>query len=187
MTRRHVLAWVALIALLTAGCGVRPSGVITGGPAPTEHARGVTLYFLANSSLAPVLRPPTRQPMWPTQTLALLQHGPNGDERAANLTSEVPTRLDPVTVTTDASGNVDVVVSADVRTLSTRAVDQIVCTVRDALSTTAPITLTSEAATRGPGICPLTGEAPVGVDASGGRPASSSSGPSSDGPRPGSR
>jgi hypothetical protein len=156
MTRRHRLAWVVLVAVLNAGCGVRPSGVITGLPAPTVQARGAALYFLANSSLTPVLRPaPPR--LSPTQTLALLQHGPNGDERAANLTSEVPTGLDPVTITTDASGNVDVVVSVDVTTLSTTAVDQIVCTVRDALSTTAPITLTSDAATRGPRICPLTG------------------------------
>lgn len=165
MTRRHLLAWLVLIAVLSTGCGVRPSGVITGGPAPTgaAHGRpgaptppGAALYFLADSSLMPVLRQ-TRQPLSPTQALALLQDGPNGDERAANLTSEVPTGLDPVKVTTDASGNVDVVVSADVTKLSTSAVDQIVCTVRDALSTTAPITLTSGAATRRPRICPLTG------------------------------
>ena len=156
MTRRRPLAWFVLIAVLTAGCGVRPSGVIRGGPAPTGQASGVALYFLADSSLTLVLRP-TRQPLWPTQTLALLQDGPTGDERAANLTSEVPTGLDPVTVTTDASGTVDVVVSADVTTLSTTAVDQIVCTVRDSLSTTAPITLTSEGATREPRACPLTG------------------------------
>jgi len=156
MTRRHLLAWAALIALLTAGCGVRPSGVITGGPAPTEPAGGVRLYFLAGSSLTPVLRP-TRRPLWPAQTLALLQQGPTGDERAADLTSEVPLGLDPLTVTTDASGNVDVVVSADVTTLSAAAVDQIVCTVRDALSAAGPVTLTSGAATRGPRTCPLTG------------------------------
>jgi hypothetical protein len=35
------------------------------------------------------------------------------------------------------------------------AVDQIVCTVRDALPTTAPVTLTSDAATRGPRACPV--------------------------------
>jgi hypothetical protein len=156
MRRRHLLAWVVLIAVLVAGCGVRPSGVITGGPAPTEQVRGPVLYFLADSSLTPVLRP-ARQPLWPTQVLALLQHGPNSDERAANLTSEVPTGLDPVTVTSDPSGNVHVVVSADVTTLPALAVDQIVCTVRDALSTTAPITLTSDAKTRGPRTCPLTG------------------------------
>jgi len=166
MTRRHLLAWVVLIAVLNAGCGVRPSGVIHGGPAPSGAVRGeparpgppegATLYFLANSSPTPVLRQ-TRQHLSPTQTLALLQHGPNREERAANLTSEVPTGLDPITITIDASGNVDVVVSADVTTLSTAAVDQIVCTVRDALSATAPITLTSDAATRGPQMCPLTG------------------------------
>jgi hypothetical protein len=169
MTRPHLLVCVVLIAVLTAGCGVRPSGVITGGPAPTGPALGppdgppapgrdqsAVLYFLADSALTPVLRP-TRQHLSPTQTLALLQDGPNGDERAANLTSEVPTGLDPVTVTADASGNVDVVVSADVTTLSAMAVDQIVCTVRDAMSTTAPITLISDAGTRGPRTCPLTG------------------------------
>jgi hypothetical protein len=156
MTRRHLLACVALIAVLGAGCGVRPSGVITGGPAPTEQVRGVALYFLADSTLTPVLRS-ARQGLSPTQTLVLLAHGPDGDERAANLTSEVPAGLDPVTVTTDGSGSVDVVVSADVTTLSTKAVDQIVCTVRDAMPTAAPITITSGAATRGPWTCPLTG------------------------------
>jgi len=168
MTGRHLLVWV-LVGALTAGCGVRPSGVITGGPAPTGPAVGrpdapaparegerAALYFLADSSLTRVLRR-TRQGLSPTQTLALLQGGPDRHERAANLTSEVPAGLDPVTVTTDASGGVEVVVSADVRTLSVKAVDQIVCTVRDALSTTGPVTLTGAAGTREPRVCPLTG------------------------------
>lgn len=159
MRRRHLLAWfaltTALITVLSAGCGVRPSGVIPGRPAPTVSVDGVTLYFLANSSLTPVLRP-TRRPLWLTQVLELLQEGPNHDERAWNLRTEVPTELDPVSVT-EASGKVTVVLSADVTALSTRAVDQIVCTVRDALSTAAPVILTSDAATRGPRSCPLTG------------------------------
>lgn len=163
MTRRHLLAWLVLIALLTTGCGVRPTGVITGGPAPTGRAfarpgepeppepASATLYFLAGSELTPVLRR-TRGPLSPTQTLVLLQQGPD----ITNLTSDVPTDLDPVSVTADASGNVEVVVSADVTALSADAVDQIVCTVGDALSTTAPVTLTSDAGTRGPRTCPLT-------------------------------
>lgn len=156
MTRRHLLACVALVAVLTAGCGVRPSGVITGGPAPTEQVRGTALYFLAGSALTPVFRP-ARQHLSPMQILVLLQDGPNGEERAANLTSDVPTGLDPVTVTTDADGTVDVVVSAGITTLSTAALDQIACTVRDALATTAPIAITSGATTRGPRTCPLAG------------------------------
>lgn len=155
MTRRQVIVWVVLVAALGAGCGVRPSGVITGGPAPTAQAEGATLYLLDDSSLR-IVRRATRQHLSPTQTLALLQGGPDHEELAANLTSDVPAGLDPVSVTTDASGDVHVLVSADVTTLSTAAVDQIVCTVRDALSTTAPVTVTSGAATRGPQLCPLT-------------------------------
>src|SRR5262245_23209562 len=115
MTGRHLLAWLVLIALLTAGCGVRPTGVITGGPAPTGRAfarpgepappgpaRSAPLYFLADSSLTPVLRH-TRQSLSPTQTLTLLQQGPDADELAASLTSDVPTGLDPISVTDDAS------------------------------------------------------------------------------------
>lgn len=154
MTGRHLLACVVLIAVLGTGCGVRPSGVITGGPAPTEQVRGVALYFLAGSTPTPVLRL-TGQRLSPTRTLVLLQHGPDREERATNLTSEVPAGLDPVTVTTDATGGVDVVVSADVTTLSTKAVDQIVCTVRDALPTAAPVAITSGTETRGPRLCPV--------------------------------
>jgi hypothetical protein len=156
MTRRHLLAWAGLIAVLTAGCGVRPSAVITGLPAPAAPAEGATLYFLDNSALRRVLRP-TPQHLSPTQTLALLQGGPNRDEQAENLTSEVPTGLEPLAVTIDAAGHVDVVVSANVTSLSSAAIDQIVCTVSDTLSTTAPITLTSNATSRAPRICPLSG------------------------------
>jgi hypothetical protein len=162
MSTRLVLIAV-LTAVLAAGCGIRPSGVITGGPAPVVPVVdgppapwGANLYLLADSALRKVLRP-TRQRLSPTQALALLQDGPDGDERAADLTTEVPTGLDPVSVTTAASGDVDVVVSADVSTLSDTAVDQIVCTVRDALPTAAPITVSSGAATRGPRLCPLPG------------------------------
>lgn len=169
MTRRHLLALAVLIAVLTAGCGVRPSGVITGGPAPsgpalgrpgspapTQPPAGAVLYFVADASLTRVFRH-TRQQLSPVRTLTLLQAGPNSDERAAHLTSEVPSGLDPVTVDTSPSGNVDVVVTTDVTTLSGTAVDQIVCTVGAALSTAAAITLTSDGVTRGPQVCPLTG------------------------------
>lgn len=165
MTGRHLLAWAVLIAVLTAGCGVRPSGVITGDPAPVKQVGdspgppptwSAILYFATGPGLTRVLRP-TRQPLSPVQVLALLQDGPDGDERATGLTSEVPVGLDPATVTTGASGVVDVVVSVDVTTLSTTAVDQIACTVRDALPTAAPVTVTSGAATLGPRTCPLPG------------------------------
>jgi sporulation and spore germination protein len=170
VTGRHPRARVVLIAVLTAvlaaaltaGCGVRPSGVIIGGPAPTKQVMdgspplwGATLYFVAGPALTTVDRP-TRQRLPPAQVLALLQAGPDGDERAAGLTSEVPAGLDAVAVTAGA-GTVEVVVSADVTALSATAVDQIVCTVRDALPTPSPVTLTSGTASRGPRTCPVAG------------------------------
>jgi hypothetical protein len=167
VTGRHLLTRVVLTTLLAAvaasACGVRPSGVITGGPAPTKQVVdgpaptwGATLYFVAGPALTPVVRP-TRLRLSPAPVLALLQNGPDGAERTAGLTSEVPAELDPVSVTTGAAGSVEVLVSADVSTLSATAVDQIVCTVRDALPTAAPITVTGGAASRGPQACPLPG------------------------------
>jgi hypothetical protein len=156
MSRRPLLASVLLLAILAPACGVRPSAVITGNPAPAAPTEGATLYFLTNSSLMRVRRP-TPQHLSPTQTLALLQAGPDPEEQAVNLTSEVPTTLNPTTVTIDASGKIDIAVSTDVKTLSPTAIDQIVCTLSDTLTTTAPITLTSNTTTRGPQTCPLTG------------------------------
>jgi hypothetical protein len=48
-------------------------------------------------------------------------------------------------------------VSLDVTTLSPAAVDQVVCTVRDALPDATSVTLTSATASRGPRTCPLAG------------------------------
>jgi hypothetical protein len=150
----RVVVTALLTAVLAAGCGVRPSAVITGGPAPTRPVRGAVLYLVADAALAPVLRPAPRDPS-PAEVLALLGGGPTGDERAVGLTSEVPAALAPVTVAAGATGGVDVVVSVDVATLSDPAVDQIVCTVGDALTTTGPITLTGAGTTRGPRTCPF--------------------------------
>jgi hypothetical protein len=134
--------------------------VITGGPAPTRSVWGTVLYFLDGSTLTPVLRPALQPGPTPTAVLELLQAGPDGDERAVQLTSEVPTGLGPVTVDLDALGTAVVVVTTDVTTLSPAAVDQIVCTVRDTTPGSAPVTLTSGAVTLGPRLCPLTAERP---------------------------
>ncbi|RZQ65791.1 hypothetical protein [Amycolatopsis suaedae] len=37
---------IILAALVTAGCGIQPTGVLDGGEAPTGVAPGVTLYFV---------------------------------------------------------------------------------------------------------------------------------------------
>jgi hypothetical protein len=123
----------ALVALVAGGCGVRPSGVITGGPAVSGPAEGVRLYLVSNGDLAMVLRATRQQPS-PTETLTLLVRGPDDAERAQGLTTEIPREFAPVEVTSRASG-VTVQLPGDVAALSATAVDQIVCTVQSAMAT----------------------------------------------------
>jgi hypothetical protein len=124
---KKLLAGLVALAVFGSGCGVRASGVITGGPAPTGPAEGVGLYLVANKRLAPVLRA-TRGKLTPAETLALLTAGPDTDEQAQGFTTEIPPGTRVLDVVADSSGVV-VMVSADVATLSATAVDQIVCTV----------------------------------------------------------
>lgn len=129
MTTRKLLAGFVALAVLSSGCGVRASGVITGGAAPTGPAEGVSLYLVSSKRLTPVLRA-TRAKRAPIETLALLAAGPDADERAQGFTTDIPPDMRVLNVVSDASGVV-VMVSADVATLSATAVDQIVCTVSE--------------------------------------------------------
>jgi hypothetical protein len=127
MSTKKMLAGLLLLAVLAAGCGVRASGVITGGAAPTGPAEGVGLYLVSNKRLTPVLRA-TRGKLTPAETLTLLAGGPDTDEQAQGFTTEIPPGTGVLNVVSDPSGVV-VMVSVDVAALSATAVDQIVCTV----------------------------------------------------------
>jgi hypothetical protein len=168
---RRSLGGLVLTALLTAGCGVRPSGVITGGAAPTWPGKvgpprsappdAVRLYLIANGGLTWVLRP-TGHPLSPTETLALLAGGPDAAERASGFTSEVPSDAAPIGVTSGPSG-LTVTLARDVSTLSATAVEQIVCTAQTAqtapatggeAAAPAPVTVLGQGRRRGPDACP---------------------------------
>ncbi|WP_414938705.1 GerMN domain-containing protein [Amycolatopsis sp. cmx-11-51] len=155
--------WLALplVALAVAGCGVRPSGVIPGGPAPVgpssdapgQPDHGTVLYFLSGGELVRVQRRLDEE-LPPARTIELLAAGPDETERERRYTSEVPlgTRvLDQAAGPDEAT----VTLSAEVAGLSTGAVDQIACTVRDSLGGTAVITLRSGETDRGPLSCPV--------------------------------
>jgi hypothetical protein len=130
-----------VIVLLVAGCGVRPSSVVEGGPAPTVAA-GATLFLVSGGHVTPVLRPKPDS----SDLLALLAAGPTAVERDQGYTSEVPAG---VALSAAAS---EVSVSVDVRSLSALAVDQIVCT---AAPDSTPVTLVGGGASRGPQVCPV--------------------------------
>lgn len=118
---------VPLVAV--AGCGVRPSGVITGGDPPhgaVQAPPAITLYLVKNGRLSAVTRPGV--PLSPTDTLALLAAGPTASEQAAGLTTDLPLHAGPFSVTAQPDGRLVVTLPTSAGALSTLAVDQIVCT-----------------------------------------------------------
>jgi len=143
--RRLVFA-LLLAASMLGGCGVRPSEVITGRPAPGGSAEGIPLYLLADGQLTLVLR--TAKQVDPLTLLAL---GPTVEERGRGLTSEVPPGILPIARSTDPGGVV-VRTGFDVTALSTAAVDQIVCT---ASPGRLPVSFVGPGDRLGPLVCPL--------------------------------
>jgi hypothetical protein len=148
MTRRAAVA-VLLVALL-AGCGVRPSGVIHGGPAPAGPVGGTRIYLVSGGEPALVLRGPRLAD--PAEVLRVLAAGPTEAERAQGFTTEVPSGIAPARLGFE-DGTTAVTLSADVRALSVLAVVQIVCTVQ-AMTSAQPVSLVSGAQRRGPLTCP---------------------------------
>ncbi|MGC4768982.1 hypothetical protein ACLQ25_08350 [Micromonospora sp. DT44] len=155
---RALLAVALLVGLLTAGCGVRPSDVITGRSAVSGPSAGGGIYLIANGELALVVRPAKIVPESPLDTLVLLAAGPTEAERSAGFTSEVPADAAPVSMTpsTDEPG-ITVRIKGAVLPLSTLAANQIICTVALAgqQASSAPVTLVGSDGTRPPWSCPI--------------------------------
>ena len=126
---RTRLAAVLVLLLAVSGCGVRPSGVITGANPPSggvEPTTPITLYLVKNGRLSVVTRP--GPPLPPADTLALLATGPTPREQGLGLTTEVPRDAGPFTVTANPADQLVVTLSTPAGKLSTLAVEQIACT-----------------------------------------------------------
>lgn len=140
----RLIGMSAVAVVVLAGCGVRPSAVIPGGPAPSGAVvsgppGGEALYFVLAGQPTAARRDVA--PTDPAGLLRLLAAGPDDAERAAGLTTEVPGNAAPLSVAVDASG-VTVALGLDVLALSTMATQQIACTVRHLDSALPPVTLT---------------------------------------------
>ncbi|WP_033289707.1 hypothetical protein [Amycolatopsis jejuensis] len=159
--RRH-LAGLAVVAVLVTGCGVRPSGVISGEEAPSgppvasspgtpsgTPGTSRSLYFVHGGAVVPVSRFEDTESVG--ELVRLLAQGPTADERLNGYTSEVPSALAPIVVSTDDAATLGV----DVRTLTPNAVAQIVCTMLAAGSrvNTGTVTLTGGGQSLGPRGC----------------------------------
>jgi len=132
-----VAGLVSLVAglMALAGCGVQPSGVITGDAPPSgavARAATITLYLVDGGRLSPVTRP-GGPPLSAADTLALLATGPSAGERARGLGTEVPPDIGLVSVAVDPVGDLVVTLSPPVGRLSALAVEQIACTAATAM------------------------------------------------------
>ncbi|TDC30702.1 hypothetical protein E1211_23745 [Micromonospora sp. 15K316] len=151
--RRALLVALSVLALV-AGCGVRPSAVITGGPAPVGPAHGTGLFFVTKRGLTLVLRPEVPSGSI-DDALALLFAGPDPVEQLQGYRSEIPPDVRARTVTVTGAWGTTVRIKGDVGTLPDAAVDQIVCTARYAApgGTPAAVTLAGLDGSRGPLTC----------------------------------
>ncbi|MEH1168237.1 hypothetical protein V6V47_22915 [Micromonospora sp. CPCC 205539] len=165
---RLLLAAGVLLTLLTAGCGVRPSAVITGSAAQAGQSEGIHLYLVWRGQLALVIRPTNvvAAPAVSHGALAdgpflMLAEGPDESERGRGLTSEVPAGLVPTAPVVAKADGLTVTVNGAVTSLSAIAAAQIVCTVADNAALTgqgtryAPVTLVGSDGVRPPRSCPI--------------------------------
>ncbi|MFA1547392.1 hypothetical protein [Actinomadura chokoriensis] len=84
----RALPAVAACAVL-AGCGIRPTGIISAGTGPgaQAHADTITVYLVRGHRLLPVTRPGL--PGQPNLAIEQLTVPPTGQERAIGLRTEV--------------------------------------------------------------------------------------------------
>lgn len=130
---RRLLVLAVLLGLACVGCGVQPSGVIPGDPAPTGPVNGVTLYFVRNGEVVPALRA-TDTALTPTEAMNLLLTGGVDDqERAVGLSTDLPPGTGPATLTNDATGTT-LTIAVDPGPLRPAAKNQLVCTAQSALA-----------------------------------------------------
>ncbi|MET9364796.1 hypothetical protein ABZX93_28325 [Streptomyces sp. NPDC006632] len=129
ITAPRALAALVLLpaALLAAGCGIQSTDVIAVGDPASAQALppavdGTVLYFVGPDGLMPVVRAGAPRP-----SLPLLFAGPDADERAAGLRTELPPWKGPLRMAV-GEGEVTVVFGQDVSKLTLVARRQIACT-----------------------------------------------------------
>ncbi|MEU7747846.1 hypothetical protein [Nonomuraea sp. NPDC049158] len=171
---RRLLAAGLVSLVAVAGCGVRPSEVISVGYPPSGAVAPpskITLYLVKNGRLSAVTRP--GPPKSQANTLALLAAGPTASEQAHGLTTDVPPEVGPFSVTAAPGrgpGDLMVTLSTPAGELSALAIEQIICTAA-AMAPERPGQVTVVGAGPGVGsrICPMSQpQGPPQVDVGGG-------------------
>ena len=144
---------LTVLVMLVTSCGVRPTGAIMGGPAPTEELDGAVLYLVNDNVLTRVVRPKSDQMQ---NNLQLLAEGPTPEESATGLTTDLPPNMAPIE-TSGTPDSLTVKISAPVATLTEMAMNQLTCTAQQPWQNlNAKITLSGPDQTLSPRTCPFT-------------------------------
>ena len=124
---RHGVLGVMLAVVLLTGCGVAPSEVEEGGPAPTGLARGTTLYFLdEDGELIPSVRRTGRLGTV-LGAVQLLMAGIGANESEAGLHTAIP--ADGIrAVVVDTGPHIQVALPFDSSEIGRAGVNQVMCT-----------------------------------------------------------
>ncbi|WP_329044839.1 hypothetical protein OG738_26285 [Amycolatopsis sp. NBC_01488] len=97
--------FVLVALLLVSACGVKPTGAVPAGPAPTLRNPGapgrgtdLILYFVIDGRVAPVTRS-SGSTVGVEAALATLLAGPTTEEAADGYVTALPARSGPITLT----------------------------------------------------------------------------------------
>ncbi|MER8099450.1 GerMN domain-containing protein [Kitasatospora sp. NPDC094016] len=135
MTARHRLAAATALLLLTTGCSIPSTGPVKSGRPATGIQPGTRLYFLDQHGTRLAIRSGTQREDL-QQTLNTLVAGPDQAEQRSGLYTGLPPS--GTVQATATPGTVTLRLSWSTASLTTTAVQQLVCTTEDAPTTGPP-------------------------------------------------
>ncbi|MEV7040341.1 hypothetical protein [Amycolatopsis sp. NPDC051061] len=129
--------FVLVVLVLVSACGVKPTGVVSAGPAPTLRnpdgsGRGAeaTLYFVIDGRVAPVTR--STGSVGVETALSMLLAGPTAGEAADGYVTALPARSGPIVL---APGSPPAITfSFPLKPIGSVGINQLVCTAFAALA-----------------------------------------------------
>ncbi|WP_406341720.1 hypothetical protein [Streptomyces sp. NBC_00648] len=145
-SRAGAIALLLPAVLAPAGCGVRPSEVVeVGDPAnvqtvPDSAHGGVFVYLKGPDGALPVTRTTDEERVAQGGVLLMLFDGPTEADRAAGLTSDVPSYHGEVGVSTSGT-TMEITLTRPVRDFSAVARQQLVCTAAHSMEDSSAITV----------------------------------------------
>ncbi len=147
---------VLAVVLLLSACGVKPTGVVPAGPAPTLRNPGgpgrdaeVILYFVLDGRAAPVTRPIGTE-LDADGALSMLLDGPTEAERSDGYVTALPRRAGSIALVPGPPATITV--SFPLKTLGAVGVNQLVCTAFAALAADGRYSVDGTIAVSGPDV-----------------------------------